>query len=251
MSRWQQLLIVAMTAMSLLLTGCIQAKLKRLEIRQLESQLQGMRDTASFLRTTPTLGSSYGGRLFVSGDVLNRYLDGLRDYSIPLPKPRGAVLRIESVKLQFTDGPPQIDVAVRATNRDQSVEVKLKMRADLVMTAHPDDSTVGLHLQIREVVPEVRLSILRLRELFFVAGLLRLEGQEYLDSLPRLSLPLQLDLPLAFDPPDRAELQLGSHAKLFVKQRLPGFSLAYRYRAQQVLTLADGIHVFFSLEEVK
>lgn len=233
------------------LSGCIQARLKRLEIHQLETQLNGTKETEEYLRTEPKLASAYGGRLFVRGALFNRFLDGLRDYTMPLDNPRGAALIVERAQLIFQDGPPQAEIAVRAKNRNGSIEVKLRMRADLLMVADTEKSTIELTFAIREVVPEVRLSIFRLRQLLFVAGLLRLKAQKYADALPATSIPLQVELPIPFNPPDESDMKLGNHATLYVRQRMHAYQRNFRYRVQRVVTLEDGIHVFLSLESVK
>jgi hypothetical protein len=235
---------------SLLLTGCLGPRLKRLEIRQLETQLAGMQQTEAFLRTNPALGRDYEARLFVSGNLFNRFLDGLSNYTIALQQPRGAHLTIERTQLIFWDGPPQVAITVRATDRSGRVQVNLRMRADLIMTVDSSESAIKLKLEIREVIPDVRLSIFRLRQLLFVGQLLRVAAQEYVDSLPVTTIPLQAELPIEFNPEPRTEIVLGDHAILYVNQNLPHFSLHYRYRAQQLMTLADGIHVFFRLERL-
>ncbi len=243
--------VIAALFVSLPLSGCLQPRLKRLEIAQLETQLAGMRDTEAFLRTSPALGRDYDARLFVRGDLFNRFLAGLSNYTINLEKPRGARIIIQRTELTFEDGPPQVTIAVRAIDRSGRVEVNLRMRADLIMTVDQAQSALKLRFNVREVVPDVRLSIFRLRQLWFVSQLLRLGGQAYADSLPDTTIPLQADLPIAFDPEPRSTIQLGDHAQVLVNQTLPHFSLHYRYRSTRVMTLADGIHVFFALERLQ
>ncbi|MER8614934.1 hypothetical protein [Mesorhizobium sp. M0977] len=239
---------VVLVAMSLLLSGCITARLKQLEIRQLETQLQGMKDTEAYLRTNPTLGSSYDARLFLRGDVFNRFLAGLDNYKVPLPSPRGAVLTVSHTELKFDDGPPQVTINASAVDRSGKIEVRVRIRADLIMVAYPEKGEIATRFEIREIVPDVRISIFRLRQLLFVGALLRLKGQELVDALPATTIPLKGDLPIALDPSPNSQIAMGNNGTLYVRQDLPHLSLSYHYRAERVITLADGIHVFFKLD---
>lgn len=241
-------LAVAMACLPLLLSGCITVRLKRLEIAQLETQLKGMQDTNSFLRTNPQLGADYDARLFLRGDVFNRFLAGLDNYQIPLATPRGAMLTIKHTELQFNDGPPGVMITASAIDHSGKIEVSVRIRADLIMIADPAKGEIATRFQVREIVPDVRISIFRLRQLLFVGALLRLKAQQLIDALPATTIPLNGDLPIALDPSPTSEIALGSHGTLYVNQKLPKLSLGYHYRAERVLMLADGIHVFFKLD---
>jgi len=243
--------IVLAVLFPMLLSGCIETRLKQLEIHQLETQLEGMKATEAYLLTTPTLGQHYDARLFLRGDVFNRFLAGLDKYEIQIPSPRGAKIIISHTELTFSDGPPQVSIDASAIDRSGKIEVKLRLRADLIIEADAEKGEMVTRFALKEITPEVRLSIFRLRELFFVAGLLRLKGQDLIDALPSTTTPLNGDLPIAFDPSPTSQIALGSHGTLFVRQNLPRLSLAYHYRANRVVTLADGIHAFFKLERTQ
>jgi hypothetical protein len=237
-----------MLLMSLMLSGCITTRMKRLEIRQLETQLQGMKETETYLRSNPALGSEYDARLFVRGDVFNKFLAGMDNYKVPLANPRGAVLTVAHTELNFDDGPPSVTIAASAVDRSGKVEVRVRMRADLIMVADSTKGEIATRFEIKEMVPDVKLSIFRLRELFFVGALLRLKAQSLIDDLPKITIPLNGELPIAFDPSPTSRIEMGHTGTLYVHQDLPHLHLGYHYRAERVMTLADGIHVFFRLE---
>jgi len=243
--------LVVLLAVTPALTGCIQGRVKALEIRQLNAEIAGIRDARAFLDTSPQLGSAYDAHLFVGGGLFNRFLDGLNNYEIPLDKPKGAVMTIERTQLEFKDGAPTAFIIAKARDRKNRIEVRLRLRADLNMVADPEKGEVNITFAVREIVPEVRLSIFRLRQLFFVAGLLRLEADKYSSSLPASAIPIAGTLPIVMDPAETGEIAMGKTGVLFVRQKLPHFSLLYRYRASRALTLADGVHVLFKLERVQ
>jgi hypothetical protein len=249
-SNGSRLRVFGSAALFLVLSGCIQAKLKRLEIRQLETELAQIEQTAIVLRPQPQLGQQYGARLYIRGDLFNRFLDGLRDYDIPLASPKGAVIKLDGAQIAFQEGSTQAIVNARAVNRKGNIEVKVRMRADLLMSANPDEGKVSVRFALREIVPDVRISIFRLGELWFVGQLLRLEAQKYVDALPATELPLSGNLPIVMDPPTRTRIEIGD-GWMDVDQKLPRFELDYRYRVQSILPLSDGLHFLFALERVK
>ena len=247
----QMRVAVAALVLPALLSGCITARLKRLEIHQLETQLEGMNGTEVYLRTAPALGDAYDARLFLRGDVFNRFLAGLDNYKVPLSTPRGATLTIKHTELHFDDGPPQVVIYANAIDRSGKIEVNLRMRANLIMVADPAGQVVATRFEVLETAPDVRISIFRFRQLLFVGALLRIKAQQLINALPVTSIPLNGDLPISFAPSPRATIELGSHGTLYVKQNLPHFSLNFHYRAERILTLADGIHVFFKLDRTR
>lgn len=236
-----------------LLSGCIEARLKRLEIRQLETQAASIQETSAYLSTAPALSRDYDAHLHISGQVLNRFLDGLDDYRINLDRPKGASVHIDRTQLEFQDGPPQLVVDASARNRSKTVEVKLRVRADLFLHADPTKGIMSLRQEIREVVPDVKLSIFRLRQLFFVGQLLRLESQDFLNTLPAAEVPISGGFPIAFTTDPTTELKLGDHGSLVVLQDIPTFPspLQYQYRLSRVIALSDGLHLLFRIERTQ
>lgn len=231
-------------------SGCISIKMKEQQIRGLETELEGIKTASDYLAEQPKLGAGYDGRLFVSEDALNRLLAGLDGYQIPLEAPRGAKIYFDQSRFDFKDGMPSIVVAARAVDRSGSIEIKLKVRADLRLSADTAQSNMNIRLVLREVTPDFRFSIFRLRESWFAAFLLMREGQAHLNSLPDIAVPLEADLPIILDPPRTTRLEI-EHGWIDNRLGAPKLSLRYQYRVIRILPLQDGVHMFFALSRVQ
>jgi hypothetical protein len=234
------------------LTGCLGVRLKQLEIRQLQTEAAAISDENAYLNTHPALGQDYEGRAFVAADAFNAFLTGLDNYDVALSRPNGAVLRFEQTRLQFEDGLPHAIIQAKAVDKSGQIEVKVRVRADLYVEANHDKDQLQIRFQVREILPDIKLSIFRWRQFWLGMAILTLEANKYVESMPLTVIPLRADLPINVDPPGTNRIDVNNgKGWIDVKQTLPHFQMAYSYRVIRALTLQDGIHVFFTLEQEK
>ncbi len=243
---------LALLLVALPLTGCLGVRLKQLEIRQLHSEAAAISDENAYLLTHPALGKDYEGRAFVGANALNTFLTGLDNYDVTLPRPTGAVLRFEQTRLQFDDGIPHAIIQAKAVDKSGQIEVKVRVRADLYVEANHDKDQLQIRFEVREILPDIKLSIFRWRQFWLGMAILTLQTDKYAKSMPLTVIPLRADLPINVDPPNTNRIDINDRKGwIDVNQTLPHFQLAYSYRVIRALTLADGIHVFFTLEQEK
>jgi hypothetical protein len=238
--------LVAIAA-CLLLTGCISRDIKNLEISQLQNELTAVQDETRFFETRPTLGNAYGGEIFLSSDVLNRFLAGMDDYAIPLEKPSGAHIVISQVRMEFSNGYPVLVIAAKALDKSKELEITLNIRADLVIATSTAPSELKVGFAIREIIPDFRFSFLHLCRTWFGISLLRIEAQHYVDSLPQISVPLAGNIPVDVNSPPTTTLTMGG-ASIQANSRFPHFSLSYKYSLIRAVSLKDGLHLYLNVE---
>lgn len=244
-------LIIMLTIVALMCSGCLTRKLKELEIRQLQTELHAVESAATFLGSTPKLDAEYGARAFVGATALNRFLEGLDNYTLPLDKPRGAVATFESARFEFRDGAAAAVIQATATDRKKIVKIKLRLRADIYFTADPQNGKLLVGFEVRQILPDVRLSIFRWREFWFAAALLRLEAQKYVDALPRIELELMPQFAIDLKPDSVSVSETnGGQGWIKILANTPAIKRGYRYRPLQAIALQDGLHLFFALEGI-
>jgi hypothetical protein len=236
----------AIAAISPMLTGCVGVQLKELEIKQLQAEIRSVRETSTFVAKQPALGPDFDAHIAIGKDVFNRFLAGLDRYDVPIENAFGAKLSFEQVRLHFRDGFPTAVINAKAVDGSGRVELKVQVRADILISAQPEKEQLVFAFLLREVVPELRWGDITFGRLLLVLDVLGIEGQKYIDSLPATTVPLKADLVIDVDPKDRARIEIGG-AWIEVEQKLPKFKLAYVYRATQAVVLDDGVHLFFVL----
>lgn len=240
---------VLVALMILSLTGCLSRQLKDLNIRQLESELVAINKTQSYLKSAPTLNRDYDGEVFISSRAFNIFLAGIQDYEISLKSPEGAKLVFKQSQLDFRDGFAGLVVDAHARDRSNQVEIALRLGLDLLFAVDQEKSALSIRPLVKEILPDVRLSIFRWSEFWFTVGLwLQLKAQEYLDSLPTTSIPLQHSLELGTDMKEYSKIDT-KVGFITIQQKVRQISVSYKYRIIQAVALQDGIHLFFVLEQ--
>lgn len=235
-----------------LLSGCVGWQLKLLEIEQKKAELQHVRDTSAFLEPRPVLARDFDAHVALGSDVFNRFLAGLDRYEIPIENSFGARLWFEQVRLSFRDGFPTANIEAKAVDGSGQVELKVRIRADILITAEPEKERLVFRFLLREVVPELRWGNLSWGRFWLAMSVLGVEGQKYIDALPATTVPLKADLKLNVDPKDRGRIDLSNGLGwIEVEQTLPHFKLGYVYRASRAVVLDDGVHVFFTLSRTE
>lgn len=245
---WSNILLtVIVCAVSLATTGCLARRLKRLEIKQLQNELENIKVANEYLGTQPRLETNYGASAFISGAAINEFLKGLDNYDIPLDKPRGALVTVQSVRLEFKDGAPTLMVSAKAVDRTKTLEIRLRVRADIYFIADPANEQLLVKFDVREILPDIRLSIFRWREFWFAYAIIRLKTQDYVNSLPLIRLHLEPQFAVGVPASRRIDVRTGG-GSITLLINTPSFNLGYKYPALKEVSLKDGIHVFFGLE---
>jgi hypothetical protein len=230
------------------LCGCLSLKLKQLEINQLNSELSQLEGSRTYFATQPKLDQDYGAEAFISADSFNRFLTGMDNYSIPIPSPSGATVKVLSTRLSFSDGAPSVEINALGSYPKYALQVKLRVRAELDISADSANKQLIIGFRVKEILPDIRLSIFRWHEFWFAIAILRLEAQQYVNSLPQVTVPLAPAF--AIDLPQHNTSRSGTCCGYIdIMVSLPdAIHLQYGYRVLKAVTLQDGLHVFFSLE---
>jgi hypothetical protein len=228
--------------------GCVGMNLKNLEIEQLKSEISAVDDATTYLSSGPTLGGQYEGRLVVGGNALNRFLEVFNKYDVPLDWPSGAVLHFEDAHLDFKDGAPSLILNAKAVDRSETVEINLKIRVDLQFQVNKEKNQLEVKFAVRDILPNIKFSIFRWREFWLGMAILMLQIDKYEKTLPANAIPLSLDLSMDVNPPSTSQITVGNATVTVRTDNLPSFGLGFRYQPMHVVTLMDGIHVFFNME---
>lgn len=237
------------TAIIILLTGCLQRQLLRLEISQRQDTLQEMGTTSAYLETSPELSAGYDGKVFISEASLNDFLSGMDGYEIPLESPKKATITLERTRLDFKDGSSDVSVEATARREGWPVSVKLRIDAQLVVTVNPEGKHLEVGFRVKKILPDVRLSIFRFREWWFSQSLMRVKSQSYFDTLPKLKVELKPEFEIDLKRTNESVVDTNKK-KGWIKLRTksPGVHLKYKYVPLIAAPLDDGLHVFLKLE---
>jgi hypothetical protein len=230
-----------MSAASLTLSGCVGIRLKNVEISQLKEERLAVKSTAETLDAMAPL--SYA---IISNDTMNQFLTQLDGYKIALDSPKGAVATIDKIRIDFRDGIAAAQIEAEATDRNELLRIKLRVMADIEVSAA--DSEVHLKFLPLEILPIVKVSIFRWRELWFVAALLRIKASGYAQSMPDVVIPIKSTTNLDLVAPGALNLSLGSAANLPASVTFPDAHLTYSLAVRHAVVLHDGIHVFLALD---
>jgi hypothetical protein len=226
-------------------TGCVQNKLRALEKRQLETELTNIRQASSFLTAPPQLGVTYSARAFLSSRAMNQFLDGYSGYEIPLKSPRGAKILIENVDFDFRDGTLAVLVDAKATNRSKTLEINLRIRADLVTEIVDGESKLSIRPLVQEIVPDVKVSIFRFRLFWFAQRLLLVPAQKYADALPASEVNVDLDFDVDLPGGERREKLEVEDGTISIKFDTPPLKRQFMYSVSNALYLKEGMYLYF------
>jgi hypothetical protein len=238
------------TVMVLSTSGCLSTKLLRMDIEQRQAQLVELDDTSAFLAPKPTLGSEYDGRVFLSEKALNAFLAGFDKYSIPLESPKKASILLERAALSFEDGAAEVVVDAKGLREGWPIELKLRVHAQLIIVPEPARRRLQIKLRVLRVLPEVKLSIFRLREFYLAQRFMRLKAEEYVDALPVTEVALEPDLRIDVKGTNYFVIETNSkRGWIRVKVDNPAVSLKYEYTVFRAVPLDDGLHLFLRVGE--
>lgn len=239
---------IFIAATALALSGCLAKQLKELDIEQRRAELAEIADATAFVAGQPSLGSGYDARLFVAENSLNSFLAGMDNYEIPLESPRRASIVLKQTRLSFLDGKSLVQVEALGRRKGWPVEIKLRLLAQLVVTPDPQAGTLRFTFRIKRILPDVKLSIFRLREYLFAQSLMRVPAQKYVDALPAIEVPLKPEFALTMKSQSDSWVEAGK-GQIKLRVNNPAFNKRYRYTPIRVLPLEDGLHLMLRLEE--
>ncbi len=239
----------AALAIAMLMGGCVEVPLREMELHRLRDESASIADASGYLASQPSLGEAYDGRAFVSAAVFNRLLASLDGYEFPLADASGARIRFARTRLAFNDGAPTAVIDAFAVAPGDAVQIRLRIRAQVGMTSDAEASELGVHFSILEMLPDAQLSPLRWPQYRLGMAVLKVPAQQVREALPRIRIALRADAPIAVEPVTASRVEMNNgKAWIDVNQTLPRFKLDYSYRVLRVVTLKDGVHVFFSMQ---
>jgi hypothetical protein len=238
--------VVIAFCVAALCSGCVSGRLRALEEQQLVAELAEIGKSSTYLSSSPVLGTAYAARAFISSRALNEALDGYSEYVIPLKSPSGATVTVKNVDLEFRDGMLGLMVQAEAVNKQGDIRIKLRVRVDLIIEVNAASSTLSVRPLVRELVPDIKVSIFRFREFWFAHRLLLIPAQEYVDALPAIQTKVDLDFAVSIPGGERRETIKTPDGTISIKFDTPAIHREFKYAVSQVLHLKEGLYLFVS-----
>jgi hypothetical protein len=242
-------LVLALLPLALGLSGCVGARVRALESRELQAQLTSIHSTTTVMQEKPSLGRDFAARVFVSGTALNKVLQGLSNTHFDLKSPKGASIIIDDVKFELSDGSLEIVAKARAVSKGGLLEADVRVRADLEINVQTDGTTSQLAItpMIREIVPTVRVSIFKFRLWWFVERLLFVKAGEYVAGLPAMHANLDQSFDIELVAQERHDVIKTDDGGVYITYHTPGLSRHFAYRLLRVINLKEGMYFLFTL----
>jgi len=240
-------LVAVLLVAQLSLSGCSTAMmLKQQQLQLLNAEYTNLQATNKLLSTAPDPEILGQASAFVSLAAINGALSGADNISGPIPSVAGATFHVDSVRAAFSDGFPQL--AIKAWAEKGSLKVTLTVTAVLQPIISPSNpSIMQLQINLLKVVPVVQFSIFHFTLWGFAQDLVHAQLQDYVNTLPKLTIPLQSALQLS-NPAGSPSITSSTPAGQVVGTvSYNGFAYQGTLQVDNTLFLSDGIHVFLSL----
>ncbi len=194
-------------------------------------------------------GFGADAHVLLSVDTINGFLGVLEGHRLPLSEMPGFEIQIDRAAAVFDPGFPRlsIDGWLQAEGAEAGDEERLRLSVLALLAAAPSPEAPGrldLSFRLLELAAAEELGgVGRL-----LAALLESRRQDLIRALPRFSLPLRQELPIAL-PASRQPVstQLGK-GRLDGELLLPAIVTRLELAVRQVLFLEDGLHVFVSFD---
>lgn len=244
----RQRVLILGTVFLLLLCGCNTSMLlKQQKLDFLNAEYDNLQSTDKLLTSSPNPEVLGQASAFVSVGAVNQVLAAADNLTQPIPSVRGAKFHVDSIRASFSDGFPQLEIKNATAQKDD-----LKLTLTLTAVLEPnipasDPSKMELRVHILKVIPTVQWSIFHLRLWGFGQEIIHSKLQDYVDALPRFTVPLKASLEfmnLAVSPVLRTSAPAGYVDGVAT---IPGFDYQGTLVVDRVLFLSDGIHVYASI----
>ncbi len=185
---------------------------------------------------------------FISVASINAVLAGLEGIRIPLQKPVGVTLDVESVRTQFLDGFPEVVAKAHITHTDSTVKVGVLLT--LVLEPRLDDAhpnVIQLYAKPTGLTVDASLPALGVLTPSQVSEVLRDLTVHYAETLPYASIPLAETLSIA-QPVGHLPVDLPTgNGRLRGVVVTPPLSSTIPINISGLLFLSDGLHVLLGV----
>lgn len=238
---------LTVVASQLLLNGCNTALLlKKQQLDLLDKEYANLQATDKFVSANPNPEILGQASAFVSLSTINKILSAADNISGPIQSVPGATFHVTSVRANFPDGFPQLDIIAWGQKGD--LKVTLTVTAVLEPSIPSGDpSLLQLRVSVLKVVPVIQWSIFHIKLWGFAQDLIHAKIQDYVNTLPAFTIPLTSVMafsnPQASDP-IRIATQAGYVDGLI---QIPAFKYNGTLTIDNYLFLSDGLHVYLSV----
>ncbi len=225
------------------LSGCsTKRQIKQEQLALLSAEYDYMKATDTTLTQTPNPDAMNSMSVFVSQDTLNAVLKGADNYSVEIPQIKGATLKLRSMRMQFGDGFPALNIDAEADK--PSIQASLRLQIYAVIEPTISAGQIHFVVGIRKVVPIATWKFFQFRLRGFVRDLIQLKLEEYVKLMPDMTLPLQQ----AFSTGATAQnqpLNLSTNSgRVDGTLSIPAYSAGVTLQVTNVMFLRDGIHIY-------
>lgn len=194
----------------------------------------------------PDLGAMASA--FVSASTINTVLEGLDGIHIPLEKPSGMTLEVQSIRTQFLDGFPEVRAKAQVIHNDSAIKVGVQLTLVLeprVEAAHPN--VLQLYAKPTALIVDSSIPAIGALTSSQVSDVLRDLSVRYAETLPHASVPMTEVLNIS-QPPSHLPIALPTgNGRLIGVLDTPALSAAIPIKITGLVFLSDGIHVFLGV----
>ncbi|MDJ0928000.1 MAG: hypothetical protein QNJ73_10165 [Gammaproteobacteria bacterium] len=227
-----------------------------MEAERLTAHRNALIETRNYLTEVPNPRTDADAEVFIGRSSLNKIFSKVDGLSFPLPENNEIVLTVNSIRMNFGGGYPEVQLDIRARHTKYGFAVKVKAHANLeIGLVNPEDPKGYLRIHVAELVPEAEWFFLRIRFWLFIRQLLQVEAQKFVDrKMPTSTFPASIVL--GYEVPSKTAVTFD-----FLKDgrviggmdgyiETPGFDERYRLAVHTLLTLEDGVHAYGKLEKM-
>ncbi len=235
-----RVILTLMAALSL--TSCdTKDELTRQHAESVQRETVMLRKLEAYLDQQSKTPSSDAVSIFISSSFINGLFKGFEGIDIPLAEPKGAVLRLNSIKANFRTGFPQLVVDAAVSRGNLRVAVAMAARLDAFVDSVESDR-LSLRIHVDSLVPIVSWSILQFRLGGLVHDLLQGKVSDALNRngiLGNIFVPLSKEV--SFNLPATSQTLNVTGAVVAVSTPRMVFQAATQ--VSSIIYLSDGIHI--------
>ena len=241
-------LLFLLTLLVVCLSGCATRRLlKKQKLQVLTDEFKYMSDVDQLLTGTPNPEVLSQTSVFISKKTIDQVLSAADNIEIPIAQIKGATFHVDSVRSDFRDNFPILNIKCWAEKKSLKLRVDLSVYAEIEpVLSSKDPSKLLLKVNVIKVVPDVRIGFLKFQLWWFVRDLIHAKLNNFVDGLPEFSVPLRSGF--AFNAPPKTQPMRITSDDGYVDGNLdlPGYSVNGALTLDRVLFLRDGMHVFVS-----
>jgi hypothetical protein len=158
---------------------------------------------------------------------------------------------VNSVRMKFLAGYPDIAIDATAVDRKSGVRADLVLDARMMIEGDPEQpDSLAIRPRATRIVPKLSWGVFDFTRRRFVRDLLALKAAEFTEKLPRITLPVTKDFSVGS--PARVEttrFAIGGSAWMEGRVSYPAIQSKGRVAVKRILFLENGVHMFANVEE--